>query len=290
MLPARLPVRPCVNNCACSRVWACVPAYVSLRACVRTGAWVFARLHLCVAYAYVSACTYASVRGSGYMCARKRVSACVPACARYCVRAYVSLRASVHACVLPAHAWIHVRVCTSARASTYASVSVCTPAGTCTRAPVRKHVLARLREHERLSLLSCIGAHACAFARARGHTCACTCVRTPTQTSVRVYTNEGACVPLRACMHTCANVCERVCVREHLHELTCMCAWLLVCACCLHERASLSIRVCGPACACASAFLQAGLHDCSCAPVGLCVFSRACATVVLCYSGLKTKV
>ena len=87
-----------------------------LRACVRTCAWVLARLHLCVACAYVSARTYASVRGSGYVCK------CVRACARICMRAYAS--ACVHTC-LHACVYAHASACALTQVGAQVFTHVC---------------------------------------------------------------------------------------------------------------------------------------------------------------------
>ena len=184
--------------CASARAWTF--AHLGACACVRTCMWVLARV--CVA------------------------CVCVRACARIWVSAYGSSHAREFVCVLPAHAWIHIRACTSAHPCIYTSVCVCVhqPVGVCVSTCLR--VCASMSAWVVCPRV-CAWLRVCV--RVRVYVCLRMCAHAYANKCARVYANECADVPLRTC--------ECVCVRKHLRELTC------TCACRLRKRARLHICV-----------------------------------------------
>ena len=116
----------------------------------------------------------------------------------------------------PARACLRACMCVfPARACLRAPTRACVPANMCASAPVRKRVLARLRVSEGLTVHSCLRVCACKCASARFYPYVLAHVHAFTQTNMRVcarirkracmcarvYANERACMPLRACSY-----------------------------------------------------------------------------------------
>ena len=160
----------CLHGCACVSIYtikrACVQAYASLGANVHTCACT------CVSCKYVHARIYTSVRASEYVCARLRVSACVPAHA-CCL--YSNVRARPHKCtgMCACLCMLEVRACVNVR--TNASLRAC-----------------KCVSPERTCVHNCV--------------CVCVCVRVYARMCAHLHVHECACAHLRE------RVCQRVCV------------------------------------------------------------------------------